>query len=253
VYHPNGPTFFELARQALSSTDRGYDLLAPKFEYTPFRTPDSVLAAVSSRLGAPRSIDRALDVCCGTGAGVRFLRPLCRESVTGIDRSAGMLEEARCRLAEAPGVASVALVRGDALQMPFNGAFDLATCFGALGHILPGDTSAFVAAVRRTLRVGGRFAFVTSELPQVLSLRWLRARAFNALMHLRNALWRPPFIMYYLTFTLPAIRGTLAAEGYAVEEHAGLFPPPFGRHRLVVATRLKGPAPRTANAAGAPS
>ena len=42
MYHPDGPTFWELARQALSSTTRGYDLLAPKFDVTPFRTPDGI-------------------------------------------------------------------------------------------------------------------------------------------------------------------------------------------------------------------
>ena len=34
MFHPNGPSFFELVEQALSSTERGYDLLAPKFDYT---------------------------------------------------------------------------------------------------------------------------------------------------------------------------------------------------------------------------
>ena len=43
MFHPKGPTLRELAVQALSSTERGYDLLAPKFDYTPFRTPDAVL------------------------------------------------------------------------------------------------------------------------------------------------------------------------------------------------------------------
>ncbi len=238
VFHPKGPTFLELARQALSSTERGYDLLAPKFDYTPFRTPDSVLAAVASHLGASRSIDRALDVCCGTGAGVRFLRPLCREAVTGIDLSAGMLAEARRRLADAPGSARIELIRGNALAMPFEGVFDLATCFGALGHILRKDEPDFVDAVRRTLKIGGRFAFVTSEVPPVLSLRWMLSRGFNAAMHVRNAIWRPLFIMYYLTFPLPEIRRTLEATGYAVEERAGLFSRPFQDHRLVIATRL---------------
>ena len=40
MFHAKGPTFWELAVQALSSTEHGYDLLAPKFDYTPFRTPD---------------------------------------------------------------------------------------------------------------------------------------------------------------------------------------------------------------------
>jgi len=43
MFHPAGPTFWELAEQCLSSTERGYDLLAPKFDFTPFRTPDEIL------------------------------------------------------------------------------------------------------------------------------------------------------------------------------------------------------------------
>ena len=43
MYHPKGPTILELMRQALASTERGYDLIAPKFDHTPFRTPEPVL------------------------------------------------------------------------------------------------------------------------------------------------------------------------------------------------------------------
>src|SRR5829696_9130822 len=97
MFHPRGPTFWELARQALSSTERGYDLLAPKFDYTPFRTPDVVLETCAACLGEPRSIDAALDLCCGTGAAMHVLRPLCRQRVVGIDMSQGMLDVARER------------------------------------------------------------------------------------------------------------------------------------------------------------
>lgn len=239
MFHPKGPTFFELARQALSSTEHGYDLLAPKFEYTPFRTPDWLLEPVAKALGASGPMNRAIDVCCGTGAGMRFLRPLCRESVTGLDMSAGMLEEAKKQLAGAPGTAKIELVRGDAFDMPFDGVFDVATCFGALGHILPKDEPRFVDAVRKTLKVGGRFAFVTSTVPPVMSLRWIVSRGFNAAMHVRNAILSPPFVMYYLTFVLPEIRKTLESAGYSVEEKAGLFPAPYDELRLVIATRVR--------------
>ena len=46
MFHPNGPTFWEFAVKRLSSTQRGYDLLAPKFDYTPFRTPQGLLDSV---------------------------------------------------------------------------------------------------------------------------------------------------------------------------------------------------------------
>ncbi len=103
MYHPDGPTFLELMRQALASTERGYDLIAPKFDNTPFRTPEPVLAAMMRALredggvaGGP--IRSGLDVCCGTGAALRHLRAICTENVIGLDFSQGMLDEARRRL-----------------------------------------------------------------------------------------------------------------------------------------------------------
>jgi len=255
VFHPKGPSFVELAHQGLSSMEKGYDLLAPKFEFTPFRTPDWILQAIVPHLGTTKSVDKAIDVCCGTGAGMRYLRPLCRESVTGIDVSAGMLDEAKRLLflherseqraagsgllAGAEGDAKIELVHGDAFAMPFKDEFDIATCFGALGHILRKDEPRFVNGVRKTLKIGGRFVFITSTIPPVFSMRWMMSRGFNAAMRVRNAIWKPEFIMYYLTFVLPEIRKTLEDAGYSVEEKAGLFPKPFDDYRLVIATRVR--------------
>ena len=56
MFHPQGPTFFELASQALSSTRQGYDLLAPKFDFTPFRTPDLILECVAPLISQPESV-----------------------------------------------------------------------------------------------------------------------------------------------------------------------------------------------------
>src|SRR6266513_2759817 len=165
MFHAKGPTFWELAVQALSSTERGYDLLAPKFDYTPFRTPDDVLATVAADLATLGPFDSALDICCGTGAAMRVLRPLCRRRVVGLDFSAGMLAEARRRLADAPGDAALQYVRADALAMPFTEEFDLAVSFGAFGHILLRDQRRFLREVWRALRPGGLFAFVTGRRP----------------------------------------------------------------------------------------
>ena len=165
MFHPQGPTFCELAAQALSSTERGYDLLAPKFDYTPFRTPDAVLARVGEQLALLGPFHAGLDVCCGTGAAMRMLRPLCRERVVGLDFSAGMLAVARQRTADAPGTAALEFVHGDARAMRFEAAFDIATCFGAFGHILPPDQAAFLDGVARALRPGGRFVFVAAYRP----------------------------------------------------------------------------------------
>src|SRR5687767_12785799 len=161
MFHPQGPTFAELMIQALSSTDGGYDLLARKFDYTPFRTPEPILGALLPHVQTATPVERALDLCCGTGAGIPLLLQLAQH-VIGIDRSAGMLGVARSHFA---GDARVRWVRGDALQMPFSNVFDVVTCHGAFGHILPADEPILVENVHRALRPNGRFVFVTSELP----------------------------------------------------------------------------------------
>jgi SAM-dependent methyltransferase len=237
MFHPKGPTLLELARQALTSVEHGYDLLAPKFDHTPFRTPDAVLKVAMAQVGPPASIDSALDVCCGTGAALRFLRPLCRQRVVGVDLSQGMLDEARRRLADAPGTAALELVRADALALPFEGGFDVVTSFGAFGHILEQDEERLVAGIARALRPGGRFVFVTAHPPSRLNPGYWMARGFNAAMRVRNAVWRPPFVMYYLTFLVPRARALLEAHGFGVEVRDGLMPPPFTPYSVVVATR----------------
>jgi len=236
MFHPRGPTFFELARQALSSTERGYDLLAPKFDYTPFRTPGVVLETVGRYLAEQGSFNSALDICCGTGAAMEMLRPHCRR-VVGIDRSHGMLHVARENVPQAAGDAQIDFVRGEVLQMPFADCFDLAVCFGALGHILPRDEPEFIDQLARVLRPGGRFVFVTTYLPSKLSLRYWAARGFNAAMHARNFLIRPPFIMYYLTFLLPRARRLLEQRGFAVEIVEGIFPEKYSPLKLVIGTK----------------
>lgn len=239
MFHRNGPTFFELAQQALSSTERGYDLLAPKFDYTPFRTPQFLLELVRAHLQKLAPFDRILDVCCGTGAAMATLRPLCRRQVVGLDFSRGMLAVARERTSSAPGEASVEFVRGDALAMPFGPVFDLAVCFGALGHIHRQDEPRFAAEIVRVLQPGGRFVFVTSYLPPKRCARYWLARAFNGAMHVRNVLWRPPFIMYYLTFLLPEAAELFEPLGCDVQVEklaSDLLP---AEYRLVTATRKK--------------
>lgn len=246
MFHPQGPTFWELLVQGLSSTEKGYDLLAPKFDYTPFRTPAPVLEALGRALQDFGPFPAGLDVCCGTGAGLEVLRPLCAERVVGLDMSRGMLAVARQRMAQAPGSSEVTLVRGDALEMPFQGEFDVALCLGAFGHILPRDEVRLVDSVARALKPGGRFVFVTAEPPPLWSLVGLLARLFNLVMRIRNRLVRPPFVMYYLTFLLPRARRLLVERGFEVEVLWGVFPRPFSRCCVVVARLPEANPSRTA-------
>ena len=210
MFSPHGPSLRELAVQALSSVERGYDLLAPKFDHTPFRTPDGVLDATASALRPLGPFGRGLDVCCGTGAGLGVLESVCRGPVTGVDFSAGMLAEARRAYPDA------GWVRADVRALPFAGAFDLAVSFGAFGHFLPTERPGLLAHVYRALRPGGVFAFPVPAPPRVTSRSYWALLGFDLAMRVRNAVWRPPFVMYYRTCPLSALRGDLTASGFTV-------------------------------------
>ncbi|MGW7201467.1 class I SAM-dependent methyltransferase [Streptomyces chryseus] len=215
MFTSQGPTFRELTVQALSSIERGYDLLAPKFDHTPFRTPDRFLDAVAGALAPLGPFGAGLDVCCGTGAGARVLRPLCRERVTGVDFSAGMLAAAREAFDDGREPAAQ-WVRADARALPFTGEFDLAVSFGAFGHFLPAERPALFAGVHRALRPGGLFAFPVGAPPRIGSpLHWTLL-GFDSVMRVRNALWRPRFVMYYRTFPLRGVLDDLAGAGFEV-------------------------------------
>ncbi|WP_031004571.1 class I SAM-dependent methyltransferase [Streptomyces sp. NRRL F-5727] len=210
MFTPQGPTLRELTREALSSVEHGYDLLAPKFDATPFRTPDRILTAVAGALEELGPFESGLDVCCGTGAGLPVLRSVCAGRVAGVDFSANMLAEARRRHPTAT------LVRADALALPFAPAFDLAVSFGAFGHFLPAAQRTLFAQVHAALRPGGTFAFPLPAPPPVGSRAYWTLWAFDAAMRLRNALWRPPFVMYYRTFRLADVRARLEQAGFTV-------------------------------------
>jgi len=196
--------------QALSSVEDGYDLLAPKFDYTPFRTPDDVLDATVGALRPLGPFGRGLDVCCGTGAGMRVLESVCQGPVMGVDFSAGMLAQARRAHPDA------GWVRADARALPFAGGFDLAVSLGALGHFLPAERPALFAGVYRALRPGGVFAVPVGAPPPLTSVWYWALAGFDLAMRVRNALWRPAFVMYYRTCPLPAVRDDLTAAGFTV-------------------------------------
>ncbi|MFF8746502.1 class I SAM-dependent methyltransferase [Streptomyces californicus] len=241
MFTKQGPTVRELAVQALSSTERGYDLLAPKFDHTPYRTPDRVLDAVTREVRGLGPFDAGLDVCCGTGAGVGVLRELCRERVTGVDFSAGMLAEARAAFPPGDEGPVVDWVRADARALPFAPAFDLALSFGAFGHFLPAERFGLFVEVYGSLRPGGRFVFPIGAPPPVGSRAYWTLLGFDAAMRVRNALWRPPFVMYYRTFPLGDVLEDLTQAGFTVRlrplTDLGTRPDGSPRARLVVATR----------------
>jgi SAM-dependent methyltransferase len=235
MFTSQGPTLRELTVQALSSVERGYDLLAPKFDGTPFRTPDTVLGPVTRALHDLGPYGDGLDLCCGTGAGLGVLDAVCTGRTVGLDFSAGMLRVARDA---APGSS---YVRGDALALPFGPAFDLVVSFGAFGHFLPAEQPGLFAQVRRVLRPGGQFAFPLPAPARPGSRGYWAMLGFDGVMRVRNAVRRPPFVMYYRTFRLGDVRRDLDRTGFDLALHPlpelGERPDGTPRCVLAVATR----------------
>jgi SAM-dependent methyltransferase len=111
--------------------------------------------------------DAVLDVACGPGNFSReFARAVGPDGlVIGIDASRTMLERGAADL-ERSGLENLALVRGDATNLPFrDGVFDGACCFAAL-HLF-GDPLAALDEMARVLRPGGRIAIMTSVRRQL--------------------------------------------------------------------------------------
>jgi SAM-dependent methyltransferase len=123
------------------------------------------LGHVSDRFDHP--ID-ALDLGCGTGRHFWGLRRL--ETLTGLDASPDMLEEARRPIhAEQLTTVPITLVQGDVMTHAFPpGSFDLVYSIGVLAEHVPLDRSV-IDRVHGWLRPGGRFAFTTvhPESPSV--------------------------------------------------------------------------------------
>jgi SAM-dependent methyltransferase len=239
LFHPQGPSFRELARQALSSTRKGYDLLAPKFDVTPFRTPEALLRGVAPFLGEPRSARRGLDLCCGTGAALKYLGGVCADLAVGVDFSLGMLAEARRRLDGRPGHAPH-LICGDVLELELQGGFDLVTWFGAWGHIRPRDQPRLVSQIAGALSPGGRFVTVARPWPPPWSPGLWFILGFDAAMWLRNRILpRRPFVMYYSIFMLGRARRLLEQGGLSVRVADPGLPGPLAPLRVLIATKRR--------------
>lgn len=94
---------------------------------------------------------RVLDVGCGTGALAARLTA-CGYDVTGLDPSAGMLNQLQAR---APAITAV---QGSATQMPFgDGEFDLSLTVATMHHIAePSAVRRALTEMVRVVRPGGR-------------------------------------------------------------------------------------------------
>jgi SAM-dependent methyltransferase len=161
---------------------------------------------------AARPGDRVLDIGCGGGTTVLELaRAVAPDgTVVGIDVSGAALAFAR---EAARGCERVRFLHGDAARFPFETAsFDAA--FSRFGVMFFADPTAAFANIRRSLRPGGRLAFVCWRALEENPLDLLPLRAAAAYLPPQPAPDRDapgPF-----AFAGPArVRGILEDAGFA--------------------------------------
>jgi SAM-dependent methyltransferase len=171
---------------------------------------DQLEALVRSRLTAD---SRVLDLGCGRGGVVElFWREV--KVAAGLDPDTSSLAGHR-----APGMP---VIRGVGESLPFvNESFDLIVCLWVLEHLQ--DPLATLREVRRVLRPGGHFIFVTPNLSNPVMLLNRIGKALPALQRrmvprLYGRVEADTFRVQYRANTAGAIRTLAASVGLTVDD-----------------------------------
>jgi SAM-dependent methyltransferase len=183
---------------------------------------------------------RVLDVPCGAG---RLTLPLRERGLhmTGVDLAGEQIAEARRVEALVRGGPAVEWRESDIRDLPWDSAFDAAFCFGnSFGYLDRDGTRAFVHALARTLKPGGRFAMDTAMvaetvLPtlrdrdeaQIGEVRFIEDNVYHndvscletRYTFVRDGVTETRSGLHWI-FTIPEIRGFFAEAGMRV---VGLF------------------------------
>jgi ubiquinone/menaquinone biosynthesis C-methylase UbiE len=146
-----------------------YDQIAPTYDQRYGALEYEGIASTLLSLALDGSVDRILEVGCGTGrwlAGLQAVAP----QVYGLDLCLGMLKEANQELMGC-------LVCGQASRLPFSEAlFDLILCVNALHHF--DQKQEFIHQARKALRSAGALAIIGMD-PHTGKDDWYLYRYFE--------------------------------------------------------------------------
>jgi len=116
---------------------------------------------------------RIADLACGSGFATGFMAQRCPGEIIGVDRSAGMLEQARRHYGQ-----RCRFIQDDILNwlghQP-SASFDMITCCWALGYSRPWQV---LGQIRRVLRPGGRVAIIDNTLFSLREVLYCSMLAF---------------------------------------------------------------------------
>jgi SAM-dependent methyltransferase len=201
---------------------------------------------------------RVLDLCCGQGRhAVLLARSGC--GVTGLDRSAYMLERAQQAANEAG--AGVQWIRGDMRHLPWRGAFDACiNVFTSFGYFEDeADNLDVLRQVCAVLKPGGRFLLDLSNRDYYLMRLWPKSwRHVGDAVLLEETAFDPVTCRFSMTstwlegghseslsysvryYTAPEVQGMLQLAGLMpVAVHGNFDGSEFGLNsqRLIVVAR----------------
>jgi SAM-dependent methyltransferase len=198
----------------MSSTPAHKRLFERPADYDRLRSDNDAWLFDAVALECDLRTRRVLDIGCGTGSFLAYLRPIAR--AWGVDPSAEMLAAARTKAA--------AVKDGRAESLPFkDGWFERAT-MNSVVHLLDVDV-AFPEA-RRVLADGGRLGVRTLH-PTWFDEYWL-FDYFPSIRAVDLARFQTP----------ERLEGALLASGFASVRHVPLFSPAsLSRERVLERTR----------------
>ena len=167
-----------------------FDAIAPRYDLVnrimTFRMDVAWRTRTVRELGLPDG-SLVADLACGTGD---FCRELQKQGLRpiGFDLSFGMLAAART---------SAPLAEADALSLPIpDSSLDGVTCGFALRNLV--ELDGFFAELARTVRPGGRIAFLEVAEPPNRFLRWGHSIYFGSVVPKVGGLLSDPSAYQYL-------------------------------------------------------
>jgi demethylmenaquinone methyltransferase/2-methoxy-6-polyprenyl-1,4-benzoquinol methylase len=155
--------------------------------------------------------ERVLDLCAGTAdlalMATRAQPPAAR--VVGVDFADAMLRVGQTKIVQAQAGRRIALVRGDATNIPLaSGTIDAVTIGFGIRNVQ--DVAAACAEMRRVLAPGGRLAILEFAIPPTPGVRALYLGYFHHVLPLIGRLISRHSAAYGY---LPASVGAFASPG----------------------------------------
>jgi SAM-dependent methyltransferase len=196
--------------ERLAAVEADYDAEAPTYDDDPY--PVDTQRRFVARLLERCPVDGlVLDAPCGTGQYFPQVATAGRR-VVGIDRSAGMLAQARER------DIAVDLQHVGLREMVFDHAFDAVMTIDAMENVPPEDWPAVLANLHRAARPGAHLYLTVEEVAEsVIDESW-RSLTARGLPAVRGEVIEGDVAGYHFYPGRDRVAGWLAAEGLEIVE-----------------------------------